>query len=165
MRPRVPSPAARPSAAKGASVSEQARDIVRSIVTENTYLTISTTDGEQPWCAPVQYVADEDLNLYFVSLPGSRHMTHIASNPHVAVTIFDSQQPPFTSRGVQIEAMAEAYSETDNPFARIGGFDWPENLQELVPGYVAVRVTPVRFYLPRYIVDGVQRDERVEVPL
>jgi hypothetical protein len=64
---------------------------------------------------------------------------------------------------VRIEGTADAYSTTDNPFARIGGFDWPENLQELVPGYVAVRVTPARFYLPRFIIDGVQRDERVEV--
>jgi hypothetical protein len=144
-------------------MSEAATEIVRSIVETNTYLTLSTTSGNRPWCAPVQYVADEDLNLYFVSLPESRHMSDIESNPSVAVTIFDSQQPPFTSRGVQIEGTADAYSTTDNPFARIGGFDWPEDLQELVPGYVAVRVTPVRFFLPRFLVDGVQRDERVEV--
>jgi hypothetical protein len=144
-------------------MSEQATEIVRSIVRENTYLTLSTTNGDRPWCAPVQYVADEDLTLYFVSLPESRHMSDIKTNPSVAVTIFDSQQPPFTSRGVQIEGTADTYSTTDNPFARIGGFDWPEDLQELVPGYAAVRVTPIRFYLPRFLVDGVQRDERVEV--
>jgi hypothetical protein len=138
-------------------------EIVRGIIEENTYLTLATMGGDRPWCAPLQYVADEDLNLYFVSLPESRHMSHIEANPSVAVTIFDSQQPPFTSRGVQIDGTADAYSTTDNPFARIGGFDWPENLQDLVPGYVAVRVTPVRFYLPRFIVEGVQRDERVEV--
>jgi hypothetical protein len=147
----------------GGTMTEQATEIVRGIVRDNTYLTLSTANGDQPWGAAVQYVADEDLNLYFVSLPDSRHMSHIMANPSVAVTIFDSRQPPFTSRGVQIEGTADAYSTTDNPFARIGGFDWPENLQELVPGYVAVRVTPARFYLPRFIVDGVQRDERVEV--
>ena len=144
-------------------MSESTTAIVRSIVEDNTYMTLSTTNGDRPWCAPVQYVADEDLNLYFVSLPESRHLSDLKANPSVAVAIFDSQQPPFTSRGVQIEGTADAYSTTDNPFARIGGFDWPENLQDLVPGYVAVRVTPVRFYLPRFIVDGVQRDERVEV--
>ena len=144
-------------------MNEQPNDIVRTIVEDSTYLTLATSDGNSPWCAPVQYVSDDDLNLYFVSLPESRHMTHVKQNPSVAVAIFDSQQPPFTSRGVQIEGTADAYSETDNPFARIGGFDWPENLQDLVPGYVAVRVTPVRFYLPRFIVDGVQRDERVEI--
>lgn len=146
-------------------MSEQVTEIVRNIVMENTYLTLATADDDGPWCAPVQYVADDDLNLYFVSLPESRHMSHVKSNPSVAVAIFDSQQPPFTSRGVQIEGTADAYSKSDNPFARIGGFDWPEDLQELVPGYVAVRVTPVRFYLPRVLVDGVQRDERVEVAL
>lgn len=138
-------------------------DIVRGVIDENTYLTLATTDGDRPWCAPLQYVADEDLNLYFVSLPESRHMSQIEVNPSIAVAIFDSQQPPFTSLGVQIDGTADAYSTTDNPFTRIGGFDWPENLQDLVPGYVAVRVTPVKFYLPRFIVDGVQRDERVEV--
>lgn len=144
-------------------MSEQVTEIVRDIVKDNTYLTLATSDSGGPWCAPVQYVSDDDLNLYFVSLPESRHMTHVMTNPSVAVAIFDSQQPPFTSRGVQIEGTADAYSKTDNPFVRIGGFDWPDNLQDLVPGYVAVRITPVRFYLPRFIVDGVQRDERVEV--
>ena len=85
-------------------MTEQVTEIVRNIVQENTYLTLATTDGDGPWCAPVQYVADEQLNLYFVSLPESRHMTHVKANPSVAVAIFDSQQPPFTSRGVQIEA-------------------------------------------------------------
>lgn len=144
---------------------EEHQAIVRDIVIANTYLTLATTDGEQPWVAPVQYVADDDLNLYFVSLPDSRHMAHIAVNPAVGVAIFDSRQPPFTCRGIQIEGTADAYSTSDNPFARIGGFDWPDDLQELVPGYVAVRIEPTRVYLPRFIVDGVLRDERVEIEL
>ncbi len=137
----------------------------RAIIDENTYMTVATSDGARPWAAPVQFCADDDLNLYFVSLPTSRHATHIADNPTVLVTIFDSQQPPFTSRGVQIDGTASAYSENDNPFARIQGLDMPLDLQELLPGYRAFRVEPQAFFVPRAHLEGVTRDERLEVKM
>jgi len=146
-------------------MTEETTKLIREIIEENTYLTLATTGGADPWAATLQYVADDDLNLYFVSLPTSRHMEHITDHPTVGIAIFDSQQAPFTCRGIQIEGTAEAYSTHDNPFVRIGGVDWPEDLQELVPGYVAVRVEPQRFFLPRFVVDGVLRDERIEIGL
>jgi hypothetical protein len=136
---------------------------VREIIQENQYMTVATTDGERPWLAPVQFCADEELNFYFVSLPTSRHAEHIDQNPRVGVAIFDSQQPPFTGRGLQAEGTASKYSEDENPFATIGGLDMPTNLQELVPGYLAYKVEPAHFYVPRGHLEGALRDERLEV--
>lgn len=138
---------------------------VREIIAENQYMTVATTDGERPWLAPVQFCTDEDLNFYFVSLPTSRHAEHIAQNPRVGLAIFDSQQPPFTGRGVQVDGIASKYSDEENPFATIGGLDMPTNLQELVPGYVAYKVEPEHFYVPRAYLEGVLRDERLEVKM
>ncbi len=64
-------------------------ELVRSIIREGRYLSLATTDGSDPWVAPVEYVADAALNLYFVSLHASRHAQHIDANPTVAVAIFD----------------------------------------------------------------------------
>lgn len=146
-------------------MSEDHQAIVRAIIAENQYMTVATTDGDTPWLAPVQFCVDEALNFYFVSLPTSRHAVHIDQNPRVGLAIFDSRQPPFTGRGLQVEGMASIFSEQENPFATIGGLDMPRNLQELVPGYRAYQVEPEHFYVPRAHLEGVLRDERVEVEM
>ena len=141
------------------------QSIVREIIAETRYMTVATTDGQRPWLAPVQFCADEALNFYFVSLPTSRHAEHIVRNARVGLALFDSQQPPFTGRGVQLDGVASTYSDEENPFATIGGLDLPTNLQELAPGYVAYKIEPEHFYVPRAYLDGVFRDERLEVAM
>lgn len=138
---------------------------VREVIAENQYLTLATSDRDRPWAAPVQFCYDESLDFYFVSLPTSRHAQHIEQNPAVALAIFDSQQPPFTGRGVQVEGLASVYSEHENPFATIGGLDMSADLQAVVPGYVAYKVETKHFYVPRAHLEEVLRDERVEVEM
>ena len=138
---------------------------VRKIIAENQYMTLATSDGDRPWGAPVQFCCDENLDSYLVSLPTSLHAQHIAENPTVAMAIFDSRQPPFTGRGLQVDGIAAVYSEQENPFATVGGLDMPVDLQALVPGYVAYKVQAQRFYVPRAHLEGVLRDERVEVQM
>lgn len=57
---------------------------VREIITENQYLTLATTDGEQPWVASVQFCCDDNLDFYFISLPTSRHAGTRRRSPGVA---------------------------------------------------------------------------------
>lgn len=51
-------------------------------------LTLATVDasGKQPWLANMYFVADEELNLYFVSAKETNHSLHIAENDKVAFT-------------------------------------------------------------------------------
>lgn len=144
-------------------MTEDNKALVRAIISENNYMTIATSDGQRPWLAPVQFCADDKLNFYFVSLPGSRHAQHIEKNSRVGIAIFDSQQEPFTGRGLQIDGTASLYSESENPFATVGGLDMPNDLSEIAPGYVAFRVEPERFYVPRGYLEGKLGDERVEI--
>lgn len=66
-----------------------------------------STVGDAPWASTVFFVADEELNLYFVSDPSSNHSTHIAKNPEVAVAIFDSHQNVSDQKvGVQMKGRA-----------------------------------------------------------
>lgn len=144
-------------------MAEDSQALVRAIISENNYMTIATSDGHRPWLAPVQFCVDDHLNFYFVSLPGSRHARHIEYNPEVGIAIFDSQQKLFTGRGLQVEGLAALYSESENPYPTIGGFDMPSKLSEIAPGYVAFRVEPKHFYVPRGYLEGRLGDERVEI--
>jgi len=111
----------------------------------------------------VQFCVDNAINFYFVSLPTSRHVQHILKNSLVGLAIFDSQQETFIGRGVQIDGLASIYSKTENPFATIGGLDMPTKLSEIAPGYVAFKVKPTHFYVPRGYLEGKLGDERVEI--
>jgi uncharacterized protein YhbP (UPF0306 family) len=139
-------------------------ELVREIVAENHYLSLATTDGAEPWVAPVEYAFDEHLNLYFVSLTTSRHARQIERNPMVAVAIFDSQQPAFTGKGVQIRGRASRHSDTQNPFVTVGGrTDMSLELAAYDPDYAAFRIEPQEVYLVKGYVEEEWRDERVRV--
>jgi uncharacterized protein YhbP (UPF0306 family) len=141
-------------------------DLVREIVTENHYLSLATTDGDEPWVAPVEYAFDEHLNLYFVSLTTSRHARQLERNPVVAVAIFDSRQPAFTGKGVQIRGRATKHSDTENPFVTVAGrSDMSLELSAYDADYAAFRIEPQEFYLVKGYVEEEWRDERVRVDM
>lgn len=74
---------------------------------QTQHLMALSTVEEMPWASTVFFVADEALNLYFVSDPSSTHSSQIAKNPQVAVAIFDSRQNVSDQKiGVQIKGRA-----------------------------------------------------------
>lgn len=70
-------------------------------------MTLATVgpDGA-PQAAAVFYAADEDLNLYFLSSPTSRHSQNLARTPRVAATVHADGQAWQAIRGLQIEGTA-----------------------------------------------------------
>ncbi len=137
--------------------------LVREIISACRYLVLSTTDGGQPWVAPLEYLCDDALNFYFLSTDDSRHARHLRANPQVAVAIFETTQPDYTPelsaslRGVQISGTA----------ARLATDDHPDPVKQAIavlkppmPPYSVFRIVPSAFYLPK-VVDGINR--RVEV--
>jgi uncharacterized protein YhbP (UPF0306 family) len=50
--------------------------------------TLATSGDDGPWAATVFYACDDQLSLYFVSAPGTRHARHLAANPGVALSIY-----------------------------------------------------------------------------
>jgi uncharacterized protein YhbP (UPF0306 family) len=70
-------------------------------------MTLATTGpGGEPQAAAVFYAADEELNLYFLSDPSSRHARNLREEPHVAATVQADGQPWREIRGLQIEGAA-----------------------------------------------------------
>lgn len=78
----------------------------RSIISENRYLTLATSGNNKPWVAGLAYAVDKNYNFYFYSAKNSRHGEHIAQNPNVAFSIFNSTSPSEEVDGLQIEGVA-----------------------------------------------------------
>ncbi len=83
--------------------------LAKEIIETNQYMTLATNG----WASPVCYAFDKNYNLYWVSMPDSRHSQNIAQNPHVSVAIFDSHQNWGEGVGLQIEGTAYKLSLSD----------------------------------------------------
>ena len=125
---------------------------VRALIERNTVVVLATTDGDKPWIAPLEYMADEDLNLYFFSSTESRHVRHLEANSAVAATVFDHKQPIVTAtsnadlNGVQMECTATRVPpelHTAAVSAAIEAFDLS------IPPYAVFKIVPHRVYVPR----------------
>ena len=79
------------------SVSDPAgaRDAARRILESNRYAVLATVDpAGEPWATPVWF-AHRDLDvLLWVSSPDTRHSQALATEPRLAVTVFDSGVEP-----------------------------------------------------------------------
>jgi uncharacterized protein YhbP (UPF0306 family) len=102
--------------------------IAKKIIADNQYLTLATAEADgQPWVSVMVYAPDTKNNLYFMSLPSSRHGGSIQKDSRIAVAIFDSHQMFGEGVGLQIEGRVRTV-----PLARSGpvfkyyfGRRWP----------------------------------------
>lgn len=93
---------------------ENLNELARNIIVENQYCILATSDElGNPWISPVAYVFDQQWNLYFVSMPSSKHGQNIKKNGKVAVSIFDSTQNWGDGVGLQIESTIEIVKGVD----------------------------------------------------
>jgi len=75
-------------------VSDWTDELVR-LIFESSFMTLATADREAvPWASPVEFVCDESLRFYWVSVFDARHSRNVEANPHAAFTIYDSAQTP-----------------------------------------------------------------------
>ena len=124
---------------------------VRALIVRNSVIVLATTKGDQPWVAPLEYMADEDLNLYFFSSTNARHVRHLEANSSVAATVFDHVQPRVTAtttaglNGVQMECTASQVPEKGYTDAVAAAID---KLDISIPPYAVFKVVPHRFYVP-----------------
>lgn len=82
--------------------------LARKIIEKNQYITIASSDKSgNPWISPVVYCFDENWNMYFVSMPTSKHCSNIKINKKIACAVFDSRQMWGQGVGLQFEAVSE----------------------------------------------------------
>jgi uncharacterized protein YhbP (UPF0306 family) len=79
---------------------------IREYLPQVVHMSLGTSKDNKPWVCEVHFAYDDDLNVYFRSLPTRRHSQEIAQNPHVAGNIVRQHALGEMPRGVYFEGTA-----------------------------------------------------------
>jgi hypothetical protein len=88
-------------------------ELVAAFLSEETTLSLATTgeDGEAS-VAPVFYISDQNLSLYWLSSASSRHSLNLMRQPRVALTVYRNAASWKEIRGVQMRGSAGRVTES-----------------------------------------------------
>jgi pyridoxine/pyridoxamine 5'-phosphate oxidase len=90
------------------------RAAFEAIVSASSYMTLATADATgRPWASPVWFASTDFRQLFWVSSPDARHSQNLAARPELAISIFDSRQPPYSGQGVYVSASGEMVPESE----------------------------------------------------
>jgi uncharacterized protein YhbP (UPF0306 family) len=82
-------------------------DSIARLLRSASTLALATSDASgKPYVAPLFYLADGDLRLYWFSSPSSRHSRNLKANAAAAVTVYRSTRDWKNIRGVQMRGEA-----------------------------------------------------------
>ena len=91
---------------------------LKTFLQRETVLTLSVNDDQGLWTAPVLYVADDDLNLYFLSATSTRHIASLPEDGRIAASIYSDYNGSWQSIcGVQMQACVEQVDDADRAVA------------------------------------------------
>jgi uncharacterized protein YhbP (UPF0306 family) len=143
------------------------RQVVQGFLQTQSTLALATTreDG-QPESAPLFYVNDDLLNLYWLSSPSSRHSLNLGLRPAVSATIYAPVWNWADIVGVQIEGLASAITddrireEILNLYLR--KFQLPSELDKAITASTLYMLTPIWI---RWVDNSVQFGYKTELNL
>ncbi len=88
---------------------------VKEALDRTEFMAISTIGDVGSWTNPVQFGYDEKLNLYFKSMPHSRHMQYLAADPRISVAIFKTERfPDREVLGLQLRGTAKFLTDRED---------------------------------------------------
>jgi len=80
---------------------------IRALLRNQSTLALATTDERgNPHSAPLFFVIDDDLNLYWYSSPMSAHSRYCAMHPRVSVSVYRPTDEWRKICGIQMDGMA-----------------------------------------------------------
>jgi hypothetical protein len=89
-------------------------ELVAALLNEETTLSLATTGEQGQACvAPLFYIADENLSLYWLSSESSLHSLNLARTPHAAATVYRSVDNWRKIRGVQLRGTVSKVNELE----------------------------------------------------
>lgn len=87
---------------------------LKAFLQSESVLTLSVNDDQGPWTAPVLYVADEDLNLYFLSASSTRHIASLPEDGRIGASIYSDYKGDWLGIcGVQMEGDISQLDKAD----------------------------------------------------
>jgi len=88
--------------------------VLKTFLHEVPTLGLATVDDSgRPHAANVNFCADEELNLFFLSSPDSAHARHVAARPQVAATAYAPFERPDQIRGVQVHGTCAVLPDSE----------------------------------------------------
>jgi len=95
-------------------VSFNWREHLEDAMRSTCYCCLSTKDAEGIWANPVYFAYDAGFNIYFISMPASRHMKAIGSSAPIAVAIYATDQPAGGDvKGIQLSGFARVLDDDE----------------------------------------------------
>ncbi len=89
-------------------------DLVAALLREQTTLSLATSgEGGEACVAPLFYIADEELSLYWLSSESSLHSLNLARTPRAAATVYRSTKSWKEIRGVQLRGAVSKVTEPE----------------------------------------------------
>lgn len=85
---------------------DEVEQLIRGYLPNVIHMSLGTCVDNRPWVCEVHYAYDGDLNLYFFSLPSTRHCQEIAKNPSVSGNIVMPHGLGDKPQGVYFEGKA-----------------------------------------------------------
>jgi uncharacterized protein YhbP (UPF0306 family) len=82
-------------------------DLIRRYLNDRYTMQVATVFNGQPWNCTVYYVIDDQLNLYWASLPSRRHSQEINNDNKVAAAIVVQNDLVEKVVGIQIQGSAQ----------------------------------------------------------
>src|SRR5689334_17203207 len=92
--------------------TDELAPILAFLAAQSTLSLATVDDSGHPQVAPLFYVSDDALNLYWLSSSTSRHSVNLAAKPRVAATIYPEVWAWTEIRGLQIEGNAHSVTDT-----------------------------------------------------
>ncbi|NDJ74742.1 MAG: hypothetical protein GYB65_00670 [Chloroflexi bacterium] len=94
---------------------EDMRPVLSDFLAAQSTLALATAGDEdgRPQVAPLFFVSDEDINLYWISSPDSRHSINISDWNDVAATVYQDTWEWQQIKGVQFEGDALPVTDDD----------------------------------------------------
>lgn len=89
------------------------RTLIVEYMEKTWMLQVATAKNNQPWVCTVHYAFDDELNLYWISKPSTRHSQEVQENEKVAGAIVLPHALGDKVRGLQIEGTATAVTDPD----------------------------------------------------
>ena len=86
---------------------------VKEALDRTEFMAISTIDADGSWTCPVQFGHSEKLDLYFRSMPHSKHMRHLLADNRISVAIFKTERFPGSREVMGLQLKGKAARLTD----------------------------------------------------
>jgi uncharacterized protein YhbP (UPF0306 family) len=91
--------------------AEQVKSLSALLREENTLALATVDEHGQASVAPLFYLVDEDLNLFWLSSPASMHSQNLKTAPQAAATVYRHTESWKDIRGVQMRGLVTVITD------------------------------------------------------